>query len=144
MASKRGRYGSSPARFPRVARVNEVLREIIATELERFQDDDPRLELVTITGVDADADVKHATVFFSSLGTSASTDDVMLALNERRIALQSEIGRQATFRNTPQLAFKPDLGITEGQKVEELLRELRSQEQNQQPASPSSPSSTDD
>jgi ribosome-binding factor A len=130
MVSKRGRYGSSPARFPRVARVNEVLREIIAVELEKFQDDDPRLELVTVTGIDADPDVKHATVYFSSLSSSASVDDVLLALNERRIALQKVIGRNVRFKNTPQLSFKPDLGITEGQKVEDLLRDLRQQSNN--------------
>jgi ribosome-binding factor A len=129
MASKRGRHGSSPARFPRVARVNEVLREIIALELEKFQDDDPRLELVTITGIDADSDVKRATVYFSSLSSKASTDDVLIALNERRIALQAVIGRNVSFKNTPQLTFKPDLGITEGQKIEDVLRSLREQSQ---------------
>jgi ribosome-binding factor A len=127
MVQKRGRHGSSPARFPRVARVNEVLREIIAVELERIQDDDPRLELVTVTGIDADPDVKHATVYFSSLSSTASTDDVLLALNENRIALQKVVGKNVRFKNTPQLTFKPDLGIVEGQKVEDILRDLRLQ-----------------
>jgi ribosome-binding factor A len=133
MVSKRGRHGSSPARFPRVARVNEVLREVIALELEKIQEDDPRLELVTVTGIDADPDVKNATVYFSSL-SQASVDDVLLALSENRVALQSAVGRNARFRNTPQLRFKPDLGITEGQKVEDILRNLREQ----------SPSDSDD
>lgn len=125
--TKRGRHGSTPARFPRVARVNEVLREIIAVELERKQDDDPRLELVTITGVEADPDVKNAKVFFSSLSAKASMDDVLLALNEQRVGLQSVIGRNVSFRNTPLLVFKPDLAITEGQKVEDILRDIRLQ-----------------
>lgn len=125
MAPKRGRYGSSPGRFPRVARVNEVLREIIATELERISEDDSRLELVTVTGIEADPDVKHATVYFSSLSNVASTDDVLLALSEHRIALQKVVGRNVRFKNTPQLLFKPDVGITEGQKVEDILRNLR-------------------
>lgn len=133
MVQKRGRHGSAP-KFPRVARVNEVLREIIALELERIQDDDPRLELVTVTGIDADPDVKRATVYFSSLSAKASTEDVLAALNERRISLQRVVGRNVSFKNTPQLIFKPDLGITEGQKVEDILRDIRLQ----------SPSSTDD
>lgn len=125
MASKRGRYASNTARYPRVARVNEVLREIIAVELERISEDDVRLELVTVTGIDADPDVKHATVFFSSLSNSASTDEVLEALNENRTALQSKIGKNVRFKNTPQLIFKPDTGITEGQKVEEILRSIQ-------------------
>ena len=102
--------------------------------MEKIQEDDPRLELVTVTGIDADPDVKNAMVFFSSLSSKASTDDVLLALNENRVALQSAVGRNARFRNTPQLRFKPDLGITEGQKVEDILRGLREQ----------SPSDSDD
>jgi ribosome-binding factor A len=127
MVQKRGRHGSSPARFPRVARVNEVLREIIALELERIQDDDPRLELVTVTGIEADPDVKRATVYFSSLNVNASMDEVLVALNERRIQLQKVVGKNVSFKNTPQLLFKPDMGITEGQKVEDILRDIRLQ-----------------
>ena len=41
---------TSPRRYPRMARVNEVVREALADELERLND--PRLGLVTITGVD--------------------------------------------------------------------------------------------
>jgi ribosome-binding factor A len=107
--------------------VNEVLREIIAVELERVSEDDPRLELVTVTGIEADPDVKHATVYFSSLSTTSSIDDVLMALNEHRIALQSKVGKNVRFKNTPQLIFKPDLSITEGQKVEDILRDIRQQ-----------------
>ncbi len=39
-----------PRKYPRTARVNEVMLEVLAEELERMSD--PRLELVTLTGVD--------------------------------------------------------------------------------------------
>ena len=45
----------SPRKYPRTLRVNEVVREMIADELERLAD--PRLELVTITGVDVSPDL---------------------------------------------------------------------------------------
>ena len=38
--------------------------------------------------------------------------------------LQRAIGRQARLRRTPELAFRPDSGVREGLRVEELLREL--------------------
>ena len=41
-------------RYPRTARVNELVREVVAEELERI--DDERLELVTVTGVDVEPD----------------------------------------------------------------------------------------
>jgi ribosome-binding factor A len=130
MPKKRGRWSSgggasSPSRFPRTARVNEVLREIIATELERIVDDDPRLELVTITGIDVERDLHSAKVFFSSLATTASTEEVIDALNQHRIRFQKVVAKSVTFKRTPLLEFHPDLGITEGQKVESILRDLR-------------------
>lgn len=61
------RHGS-PRKYPRVARVNEVVREALADELERLSD--PRLELVTITGVEVSADLRHASVYYSSLAVT--------------------------------------------------------------------------
>jgi ribosome-binding factor A len=108
--------------------VNEVLREIIAGELERHSDEDPRLEFVTITGVDADSDFRQAKVFISALGTSASPNQVIEALEERRIRLQSVVGKNVRLKHTPQLAFFIDPAILEGQKVEGILQSLREDE----------------
>ena len=49
---------TSAKRYPRTARVNEVMLEVLADELERMGD--PRLELVTLTGVDVSRDLAHA------------------------------------------------------------------------------------
>ena len=60
----------SARRYPRTARVNEVMLEVLADELERMSD--PRLELVTLTGVEVSRDLAHAKVFYSTLAASAS------------------------------------------------------------------------
>jgi ribosome-binding factor A len=54
-------------RYPRSARANEVVREVLAEDLERMSD--PRLEVVTITGVEVSSDVRYADVYYSTLGT---------------------------------------------------------------------------
>ena len=60
----RGR-NSGGHRYPRSARVGETLREIIADELVRI--DDERLEFVTVTSIDVDNELNRAHVFFDSL-----------------------------------------------------------------------------
>ena len=60
---------TSPRRYPRTARVNEVMLEVLADELERMSD--PRLELVTLTGVDVSRDLAHAKVYYSTLTATA-------------------------------------------------------------------------
>ena len=61
---------TSPRKFPRTARVNEVMLEVLADELERMSD--PRLELVTLTGVDVSRDLAVAKVYYSTMAASAA------------------------------------------------------------------------
>ena len=72
---------SLSAPLPRMARVNEVLREVLAEEIELVASSDPRLELVTVTGVACDPDLRHATVLLASLPVEAHD-----ALDEARVA----------------------------------------------------------
>jgi ribosome-binding factor A len=108
---------SSPRRYPRTARVNHVVHEVVADELERIDDD--RLELMTVTGVDVDPDLRHATVWLSSL-----TDESQEALTQHRVRLQSAIGRQMRMKRTPELRFRADPAVASGQRVEDILRGL--------------------
>ena len=106
-------------RVPRMLRVNELCREILAEELEKIEDE--RLELVTITFVDVDRDLSRARVEFSSLGEAE--DEAKEALEDHRVRLQSAIGRQARLRRTPELRFVVDEAIQQGARIEELLRQ---------------------
>jgi ribosome-binding factor A len=100
----------SKRRYARTDRVNELLREILAERLGRF--DDERLDLVTITGVEVDAGLEHAVVYYSSLADEEADESILEAFEEARI------------RNTPRLAFRADHGIRQGQRVEAILRDL--------------------
>jgi ribosome-binding factor A len=119
------RHGESRAlgSYPRVARINELLREVLAEELERFADTDERLRLPTVTGVEVTGDLSSAKVYMSSLD-----DAVSEALAEHRAHLQRAIGRQVRMKRTPKLQFVPDPAVAEGAKVEGILRRLKSGE----------------
>ena len=106
-------------RYSRLDRVNEALREVIADELERV--DDERLELVTVTGVRVDPDLRHAHVWFDTLGDGS---EVAVGLARHRVRLQAAIGRDLRLKRTPELTFAPDPAIAVGTRVEEILREL--------------------
>lgn len=109
----------SQRQYPRTARVGELVREILGDELERIDDD--RLELVTVTHVQVDPDLRHALVEFSSLGERE--DDAKEALAEHRVRLQAAIGRQARLKRTPELRFEVDRVIESGARIEHLLRD---------------------
>ncbi len=101
--------------------------QVLAEELERLSD--PRLELVTITGVDVNRDLSRAKVFYSTLGTETApdvsetlADDAAAGLHAAGPHLRGVLGRQLRIRQTPALVFEPDSGILAGQRIEEILR----------------------
>jgi ribosome-binding factor A len=117
MKKQRRNRGQSNERYPRMARVNELCREILADELELIEDE--RLELVTIINVDVDPDLRRARIDFSSLGEGE--DEAAEALEEHRHRLQTAIAKQARLRNTPELRFAVDTVIEYAARIEELL-----------------------
>lgn len=115
---RRGR-SSHTRRYPRTARINEVLREILAEALEHISGNDDRLELVTITGIECEADLRHAIVFYS-----ARTEHADVALEQNRVRLQAAVAKETRLKRTPQLSFVLDSGVTSGWRIEELLKGL--------------------
>ena len=119
----------SPKKYPRTARVNEVMLEVLADELERLSD--PRLELVTLTGVKVSRDLSHATVYYSTLAASTTADaadtiadDAAAGLRAAGSHLRGTVGRQMRIRQVPRLEFAVDPGIVSGQRIEEILRDI--------------------
>ncbi len=107
-------------RYPRTARLNELVREILAEEIRRI--DDERLGFFTITAVEVDAGIEHAKVLWTDMGAS---DDVVLAvLEEHRARLQQAVNRQTHLRRTPILTFHPDEVERKASRIEEILRDL--------------------
>jgi len=114
------RHDSHPhTPYPRTARVNQVLREVLADALERLEDADERLGMATVTAVETAPDLRHATVYLSGL-----TDDMADALAAHRPALQRAIAREVRLKRTPHLEFVADPAVAQGRRVEEILRQL--------------------
>ena len=117
MATAGGRGGAHG--YPRVARVNEVLREVVADAIERLADAEDALVLVTVTGVDCSTDLRTATVYLSSM-----SDEAREVLDERRAQLQRQVAAQVRMKRTPKLAFKVDPAIVHGAVIDDALRRL--------------------
>lgn len=109
---------------PRMLKVNSTLREVLAEELEKMNDD--RLQMVSVTGVDTAPNLRHAIVYVDVLGVEQE-ENALAALGRATHRLQSAIGRQVRLKFTPTLEFVIDPGVQGGQRIESLLRSIREQ-----------------
>jgi ribosome-binding factor A len=109
-------------RYPRTARLNELVREIVADELERIDDD--RLLMVAVTAVDVAPDLRHARVLYDALDGPERDDEILEAFGELRVRLQAAIGRQARVKRVPELTFVPDPAVREGEHIDAILRTI--------------------
>ncbi len=109
--------------YPRTRRINAIIQEVLADEVEALSD--PRLGMVTITGVETAPDMRRATVFVSALDPG-HLEETIKGLTAAAPRLRVLLGKQVRIKFTPQLQFKADAGVLQGERIEAVLRELPS------------------
>ena len=105
----------------RQARVGEMIRRDLAEILQKEMRD-PRLAMVTITGVDVARDFTIAKVYVSVLGDSQDRSLAMRALRGAAGFLRGHLGRMLEIRSVPELKFLYDQGIQRGIEMFEILK----------------------
>ncbi|HET7572182.1 MAG TPA: 30S ribosome-binding factor RbfA [Gaiellaceae bacterium] len=116
-----------PTRFnggmsERMRRVNESVRQVLAEALPELKD--PRIGLVTVTGVDTTPDLRHATVYVSVLGSARKRTSTLAGLEAAHGLLQGRLARQLRMKRTPQLAFEYDPTVERGVRMTRLIDQL--------------------
>ena len=104
------------------ARLNALLLEKLVVVLQR-QVQDPRVEGVTLTGVEVTNDLAVATVYYSLLGDEERRRVAQRGLENAAGLVRREMGRGLRLRCLPRLQFHFDDSLERGQRIETLLRE---------------------
>ena len=103
-------------------RVNEAVKEVVSEGLGELKD--PRIGFVTVTGVETSADLRHARVFVSVLGSEAKRRKTLAGLDAAHGVLQARLARELRLKRTPQLAFEYDPTVERGVRMTQLIDEL--------------------
>lgn len=107
-------------------RVNESVRQVLSEALPELKD--PRIGFVTVTGVETSADLRHARVYISVLGSERKRQATLAGLAAAHGVLQARIARELRMKRTPQLAFEYDPSVEAGVRMSKLIDELVSDE----------------
>jgi ribosome-binding factor A len=103
-------------------RVNESVRAVVAEAVGDLKD--PRIGLVTVTGVAVTPDLREATVYVSVLGGEKKRRDSLAGLQSAHGVLQGRLARELGLKRTPTLSFAYDDSVERGVRMTHLVDEL--------------------
>ncbi len=109
------------------ARISMLVQAHLTTLIET-QLNDPRVQGVTVTEVEVTADTRFARVYFSVLGSADDKDKATRGLDSAAGWLSKELGRRLRTKHTPHLTFKYDESLERGERMAQLLDEVKAKE----------------
>jgi len=109
--------------FKRADRVADLIKiEISDILLKQIRD--PRIGLVTITGVKVTDDLRLAKIFFVEMGKETIDPETMTGLEKATGFLKREMGKRLQLRFVPDLIFKIDHSFVYGSRIDRLLSQI--------------------
>src|SRR5699024_419575 len=103
---------------PRQNRVNEEIRRTLGELILGLRD--PRLGMVTVTGVEVSKDYSYAKVFVSILNADDVADS-LVALKHAAGFLRRELAQRSAMRTTPRLRFIHDDTMQRAARLDDLI-----------------------
>jgi len=107
---------------PRTRRVADQIQRELA-EILREELKDPRVHMVTLTGVEVSTDLAHARIYFSTLGDAAALEETAAGLRRAAGFLRSALGRRMRIHSIPELTFVHDATVEQGVRLSRLIDE---------------------
>jgi len=119
----------------RPERVGQLVQEKLAQLFARGLKD-PRVGLVTITGVKMTPDLREARVYWTVHGEMHVREQTARGIDAARGWLRREVGATLGLRLVPELRFTYDEAIDRGDRIEQLLRQVHEQDSGRDAAGP--------
>jgi ribosome-binding factor A len=118
----RHRYAWGMPQGPRIERVGEEFREILAEEIPKLKD--PRIGFVTVTGVKVTADLRRAWVYYTAFGDDKERASTRAGLRSAIPRLRGVIGKQVRMKFLPELQFEEDATLEQAAEIDRLIATL--------------------
>jgi len=107
--------------YSRTSRVSQQVQKELARILQQ-EVKDPRIGMVTISGVDITRDLAYAKVFVTFLTIGDQTNEESLeGLNAASGYIRKLLGKAMRLRIVPEVRFTFDETLTEGLRISELV-----------------------
>lgn len=111
----------------RARRLAERIKELVASALEKVVKD-PQLGFVTITEVKVTADLQHAQIYYTVLGSAEDKQRSSEIISRYTGRIRGEVGHNLSIRLTPTIEFIPDELPENAAQLSELLAQARAKD----------------
>ena len=108
----------------RTARLAEQIRQDL-TELLARQVRDPGIGFITLTRVRVTEDLQQARVFYTSMAEGDAAQKTARALTRTTPFLRRALAERLGLRRVPELTFAVDASLANQARVEELLEQIK-------------------
>ncbi|MDF2691279.1 MAG: ribosome-binding factor [Gammaproteobacteria bacterium] len=116
----------------RTQRVGDMIQRTLAELLQR-EVHDPRISMVSISGVEVTRDLAHAKVYISVLGDEKKVEAAMTALNKAAGFLRTMLAKNCELRTIPALHFYHDVSVQYGRQMSDLIDKARAKDHSNKP-----------
>lgn len=113
------------SQFSRSDRVAGLMRQVLS-DILRKDIHDPRLELVTITGVKLSPDLRIAKIYFVTPEGAPNREAAEKAFKSASGFIKRNISHQLELRYLPELKFFYDESFDYGSHIDRLLKSIQS------------------
>jgi len=110
----------------RRARIADQIQRELA-EIIRLEMRDPRVGMITLTGIELSRDQSHAKVFYTVLGAESAAREAGEGLQRAAGFLRSELAHRLSTRSVPELHFQFDESVERGARLSKLIDEAVAQ-----------------
>ena len=107
----------------RVLKAAEAIREVVGMSILRDLKD-PRIDGVTVTGVEVSPDMRQAKVHVSVMGDETAQQLCLSGLQSAAGFLQQKVTARIDSRYTPRLKFYLDQGVKKSIALAKMLEEV--------------------
>jgi ribosome-binding factor A len=112
----------------RLLRVASVIQEVVSKELVTGLSD-PRLTMVTVTGVDISPDLRYADVRVSIMGEPRAQEECFRAIRHAHGRIQEKVAEAVTVRYIPSLRFHVDESVKRSVALGALIAKARAEDE---------------
>jgi ribosome-binding factor A len=114
--------------FKRSQRIADRIRKEVADILHR-QVGDPRIAMITLTGVKVSDDLRNAKIYFVEMGQETCKTETQEALKKACGFVRRELGKRLQIRYVPEITFMVDESFAYGSHIDRLIKEIQQPEE---------------